>query len=128
MKKILVIENQTQTRNLYLDCLKAQGFCTMSAENITPGNYSFQVGVYAQSAPYSWRTAYIIVEAPMKPIEGPSNQIKNSKKSLSANESVIPRGSGVRTKAETEGSKRIPGSEFVLALATLMIATKRARR
>lgn len=33
MKKILVIENQTQTRNLYLDCLKAQGFCTMSAEN-----------------------------------------------------------------------------------------------
>ena len=33
MKKILVIEDRAQTRNLFLECLKAEGFYTISAEN-----------------------------------------------------------------------------------------------
>ncbi len=33
MKKILVIEDRAETRNLFLECLKAQGFYTIGAEN-----------------------------------------------------------------------------------------------
>ena len=33
MKKILVIEDQAQTRSLYLKCLQAEGFNTIGAEN-----------------------------------------------------------------------------------------------
>ena len=33
MKKVLVIEDREQTRNLFLECLKAKGFYTIGAEN-----------------------------------------------------------------------------------------------
>jgi YesN/AraC family two-component response regulator len=33
MKKILVIEDEARTRNLFLNCLKAEGFYTIAAEN-----------------------------------------------------------------------------------------------
>ena len=33
MKKILVIEDETRTRNLFLNCLKTEGFNTIGAEN-----------------------------------------------------------------------------------------------
>lgn len=33
MKKILVIEDEVQTRNLLIEALKAEGFCTTGAEN-----------------------------------------------------------------------------------------------
>ncbi len=37
MKNILVIEDETQTRNLFVNCLKSEGFCPISAENGTVG-------------------------------------------------------------------------------------------
>ncbi len=33
MKKILVIEDSAQTREIFLECLKAEGFYTIGAEN-----------------------------------------------------------------------------------------------
>lgn len=33
VKKILVIEDRPETRNLFLECLKAEGFYTIGAEN-----------------------------------------------------------------------------------------------
>ncbi|MBH8552326.1 response regulator [Nostocaceae cyanobacterium CENA357] len=33
MKNILVIEDETKIRNLFLNCLKSEGFCTIGAEN-----------------------------------------------------------------------------------------------
>ncbi|RCJ32519.1 DNA-binding response regulator [Nostoc minutum NIES-26] len=33
MKNILVIEDETPTRNLFLNCLKSEGFCPIGAEN-----------------------------------------------------------------------------------------------
>ncbi len=33
MKKILVIEDSAQTRGMFLECLEAEGFDTISAEN-----------------------------------------------------------------------------------------------
>jgi hypothetical protein len=95
--------------------------CTMQAENITPGNYSFQVGVNAQSAPYSWRTAYITVEAPVKSIEASVNKSQN------ANESAIPQSAEAGTGAGKIDPKGIPGPGFVLTLSALIIAARKAR-
>ncbi len=36
--------------------------CTVTAGNIAPGNYSFDMGIYAQDAKVNWRTAYVVVE------------------------------------------------------------------
>jgi CheY-like chemotaxis protein len=33
MKKILVIEDEAQTRDIYLECLEAEGFNAIGAEN-----------------------------------------------------------------------------------------------
>ena len=33
MKKILVIEDEAQTREIFLECLEAEGFDTIGAEN-----------------------------------------------------------------------------------------------
>lgn len=42
MKKILVIEDNTQTRNLFLECLEAKGFHVISAENGAVGLQQIQ--------------------------------------------------------------------------------------
>lgn len=36
--------------------------CSVKAGNIAPGNYSFEMGIYAQDAKINWRKAYAIVE------------------------------------------------------------------
>jgi hypothetical protein len=36
--------------------------CSMRAGNITPGNYTFDIGIYAQDAKTNWREAYAVVE------------------------------------------------------------------
>ena len=101
--------------------------CTMRAENITPGNYSFQVGVYAQSAPYSWRTAYLTVEAPMMSIEGQVNRSENAAKSPNANESAVPQSSEAGTKAGKSSPMGMPGPGFILTLVVLIIAVRFTR-
>jgi hypothetical protein len=92
--------------------------CTMRAENITPGNYSFQVGVYAQDAPYSWRTAYLVVEAPKKPM------ITLANKSQTANDSMTHQTNETESKAEKGGPAKTPGLGFLLAMAALVLAAR----
>jgi len=36
--------------------------CTVKAGDIAPGNYSFDMGIYAQDAKINWITAYVVVE------------------------------------------------------------------
>ncbi|MGA9098219.1 MAG: hypothetical protein WB392_04730 [Methanotrichaceae archaeon] len=36
--------------------------CTVTTGSIAPGNYSFDMGIYAQDAKINWRTAYVVVE------------------------------------------------------------------
>lgn len=93
--------------------------CTMKAENIAPGNYSFQVGVYAQNAPYSWRTAYAVIEAPKKATVDSVNATKN-RSSLSQ-----------PNMTESRESKSIPaktpGPGLLFAIACLILVSRRPR-
>ncbi|MFB3763685.1 MAG: hypothetical protein ACE14P_00385 [Methanotrichaceae archaeon] len=62
--------------------------CTVKAGNIPPGNYSFNMGIYAQDAKTNWITAYAMVEplpfvetmpvVPNASIENASTNITNT--------------------------------------------------
>jgi hypothetical protein len=95
--------------------------CTMRAENIAPGNYSFQVGVYAQNAPYSWRTAYAVVEPSKMPMNRSADKYQN------ANESVIPKTNETGSTAGKGSPAKTPGLEFLLAMAALVLIARNAR-
>lgn len=97
--------------------------CTIKAGDIAPGNYSFQVGVYAQDAPFSWRTAYAIVEVPNitnAPLNATiSNAALNNTTTYQANESG--------SQANKSGPTKTPGPGVLIAIAAMIIASKRAR-
>lgn len=101
--------------------------CTMKAENIKPGNYSFQVGVYAQSAPYNWRTAYLTVEAPMNSMEPPAKGSQYVNKSRYGNETTIPKTAEANTESGKSSPMGVPSPGFVLTLAALILAARGAR-
>ena len=93
--------------------------CTIMAGDIAPGNYSLQVGVYAQDAPYSWRNAYAIVEAPKKTINAPLNASLNNSATAGANESG--------SRANKTGPVKTPGPGVLIAIAALFLASRRAK-
>lgn len=98
--------------------------CTIMAGDIAPGNYSLQVGVYAQDAPYSWRTAYAIVELPKNSINAQlnapvSNSSLNNSATVQANES----GSGTNKPSPA----KTPGPGVLIAIAALFLASRRAK-
>jgi hypothetical protein len=93
--------------------------CTIKAGDVAPGNYSFQVGVYAQDAPYSWRTAYAIVEA--------SRTVTNTQLNASLNNSVTVQANESGSRANKTGSAKTPGPGALIAIAALFIASRRAK-
>ena len=54
--------NQTDGYKYVLPTGTRKFNCTVKAGNIAPGNYSFQIGIYAQDAKVNWITAYVVVE------------------------------------------------------------------
>jgi hypothetical protein len=52
--------------------------CTMRAGSIEPGNYSFDVGIYAFGAKSAWRDAFVVVQPPagMSPAAGSQSENK----------------------------------------------------
>jgi len=54
--------NQTDGYKYVLPTGTRKFNCTVKAGNIAPGNYSFQMGIYAQDAKINWITAYVVVE------------------------------------------------------------------
>ena len=98
--------------------------CTIKAGDVAPGNYSFQVGVYAQDAPYSWRTAYAIVE--------PSGTVTNaqlnaSMSNASLNKSVTVQANESRSRANKSSPPKTPGPGVLIAIAALFLASRRAK-
>jgi hypothetical protein len=93
--------------------------CTIMAGDIAPGNYSLQVGVYAQDAPYSWRNAYAIVEAPKKAINASLNVSSNNSAKIQSNESG--------SQANKTGPVRTPGPGVLITIAALFLASRRAK-
>jgi hypothetical protein len=95
--------------------------CTMRAENIAPGNYSFQVGVYAQNAPYSWRTAYVIVGPSKMSMNRSANNYQN------ANGSLMPKTNETGSAAGKGSPAKTPGLGFLFGVAALVLAARNAR-
>jgi hypothetical protein len=102
--------------------------CTIRAGDVAPGNYSLQVGVYAQDAPYSWRSAYAIVEAP----ENVTNAELNASRSTAP--SNAPRNNSITAQANKSGSRanksgpaKTPGPGVLVAIAALFLASRRAK-
>jgi hypothetical protein len=97
--------------------------CTIKAGDVAPGNYSFQVGVYAQDAPFSWRTAYAIVEVPNitnAPLNASvSNTTLNNSATVQANRSG--------SQANKSGPAKTPGPGVLIAIAAMIIASRRSR-
>ena len=93
--------------------------CTIKAGDIAPGNYSLQVGVYAQDAPYSWRSSYAIVEASKKAINASLNASLNNSATIQSNESG--------SRANKTGPAKTPGPGVLIAIAALFIASRRAK-
>jgi hypothetical protein len=89
--------------------------CTMRAKDIAPGNYSFQIGVYAQDAPYSWRTAHVMVEAPNKTINA------------SVNKSVTHQINETGSKANKSSPAKTLGPGALFAIAAMIVASRRIR-
>lgn len=94
--------------------------CTIKAGNISPGNYSFRIGVYAQDAPYSWRAAYAIVESPKEATKAPLNVSFSNSSNDKTNEGELI--------ANKTAPAKIPGPGVLLAIAAAIIASRRARR
>jgi hypothetical protein len=98
--------------------------CTIKAGDIAPGNYSLQVGVYAQDAPYSWRTAYAIVEAPTKVT---STQLNASVSNASLNSSATIQSNESGSRANKTGPVKTPGPGVLIAIAALFLASRKAK-
>lgn len=103
--------------------------CTIRAEDIAPGNYSLQVGVYAQDAPYSWRTAYAIVEPTNKSINAQLNAFVNNSSmvnsSLNNSATVLTNESG--SGASKTSQAKTPGPGLLTAIAALFLASRWAK-
>jgi hypothetical protein len=98
--------------------------CTIKAGDVAPGNYSLQVGVYAQDAPYSWRTGYAIVEAPRTVNNA---QLNASLNKASFNNLVTVQANESGSRANKSSSAKTPGPGVLITIAVLFIASRRAK-
>lgn len=98
--------------------------CTIKAGDIAPGNYTLQVGVYAQDAPYNWRTAYAIVEPPEKVTHA---QLNASLSNVSGRNSATVQTNESESQANKSGPAKTPGPGVLIAIAALFLASRRAQ-
>jgi hypothetical protein len=91
--------------------------CSMRAGNVAPGNYTFDIGIYAQDAKTNWREAYAIVE-PTTAMQAASEVSNVSIASATANMSAPQTN---RTKAKAAPALGISASIFVI----MLLAAKR---
>jgi hypothetical protein len=98
--------------------------CTMKAGNIASGNYSFQVGVYAQDAPFSWRTAHAIVEAPQKVTNA---RLNASVSNASLKNLVTVQANKSGSRANNSSPVKTPGPGVLIAITALFLASRRAQ-
>jgi len=98
--------------------------CTIKAGNIASGNYSFQVGVYAQDAPYSWRTAYATVEAHEKVTNA---KLIASFSNASLNNSFTVQANKSGSRANNSSPAKTPGPGVLIAIAALFLASRRTQ-
>jgi hypothetical protein len=112
--------------------------CTMTAEDVAPGNYSFGVGVYALGAIPNWRDSYVLVQStgdevrPVQQSPVPVGEVLNASRSLPGNITRNLTAQPSMPCPTPEGNKTsgraAPGAGAVIALAALLIAAGRFTR
>lgn len=106
--------------------------CSIKAGDIAPGNYSFDIGIFAQDSKTNWRRTYVIVEpagtAPAAPEEvapqAASVSTNASMNNASRNTSVAPVSNKTETAPEAKKSPG-PGVPIAIAAVLLLLAIKR---
>lgn len=99
---------------------------TLRAGDITPGNYSFEVGVVAKSSLPGWRKAYVDVVA--AEIEETNQVLPPGRETFSQNVTAAPEPEAEEAPAETAQNRGMPGPSVALAIAALLLAGRRMRR
>ena len=100
--------------------------CTMRAGSIEPGNYSFDVGIYAFGAKSAWREAFVIVQPPagMPPAAG--DQPENKTIAIEPSAAQERAASGEPNKGPNH-AQAAPGPGMALAVLLLLWLGRRAR-
>lgn len=97
--------------------------CSVKTGNIPPGNYSFDIGIYAQDAKINWRTAYVEVE-PASFVEAvpaiPNETIENKSKNLT-NESA----SKANATTPVPAPQKAPALGVPAAIVLLLVMARR---
>jgi hypothetical protein len=93
--------------------------CTMRAGSIEPGNYSFDVGIYAFGAKSDWKEANVTVQPPAAMPPAAGNQSENKTVALE------PSAAQARTAGEPiQGAEHVPaapGPGIAAAISTLLL-------
>lgn len=101
--------------------------CSIEAGNVAPGNYSFDIGIFAQEAKTNWRRTYVIVE-PAGTAPAAPEEVAPRAANVSANASMNISGTAAANKTEAAPeAKKSPGPGLPIAIATiiLLLAIKR---
>ncbi len=102
--------------------------CSIRAGNIAPGNYSFDIGIYAQDAKTNWRTTYVIVE-PAGTSSAVPTEMAPQTANVSANASMNISGAPVANKTEAAPeAKKSPGPGMPIAIAAMLLLLAIKRR
>jgi hypothetical protein len=95
--------------------------CTMRAGAIEPGNYSFEVGIYAFGAKSAWREATVTVQPPAEmPPAAAVNQSEN-KTMITAPSGAPEQAASEETIAGQAHPPAAPGPGIVATLALLLL-------
>lgn len=96
--------------------------CSVKAGNIAPGNYSFEMGIYAQDAKINWRKAYVNVESAS--FVGPAPAIPNATREQSANLTNVSAPKSNAT-APAPASQKAPALGVPAAIVLMLLVARR---
>jgi uncharacterized protein (TIGR03382 family) len=93
--------------------------CTMRAGSIEPGNYSFDVGIYAFGAKSAWRKAYVVVRPPAETPQAAANQLLN--KTAASLPPAQERAASEGPTERPDHAQAAPGPGIAAILAVLLL-------
>jgi len=117
--------NQTDGYKYVLPTGTRKFNCTVTAGNIAPGNYSFDMGIYAQDAKINWITAYVVVE-PISFVRTTPVIPNASRANVSPNITNVSAPKANAT-APAPAPQKAPALGIPVAIVMLLLADRRRR-
>jgi hypothetical protein len=94
--------------------------CTMRAGSVEPGNYSFDVGIYAFGAKSAWKEAFVVVQPPAGVLPAAGNQSANKTAALEPS-AAQERPASEKPTQKPDQAQAAPGSGIAAAMAALLL-------